>query len=74
MDCLKRKGREMSLQASELAERIDEFCKEYKLPKRHWGSLPLVANMTWALGAEMSLITRRMAHPADFGLECEILP
>jgi hypothetical protein len=67
-------GWAMSLKASELAERIDQFCKEYGLAKKHWGSLRLVANMAWAIGAEISISTCRMAHPADFGLECEILP
>lgn len=59
---------------TELIERLDEFCVEYRIPKRYHGSLRLLANMAFVLGVELKPRSIRKMRPSDIGLERELLP
>lgn len=57
----------------ELSKRLDEFCVEYRLPKRFHGSLRLLAHMAFVLGVELNPRSIRKMRPSDVGLERELL-
>lgn len=42
----------MGTPLNELATRLDKFCRDYSIPKKHHGTIRLLSDMCWTLGVE----------------------
>lgn len=54
------------MNVNEISKRLDQFCLEYKIPKRFHGRLGLLSDMAFVLGAEIEprVIQPRTEHDA----------
>ncbi len=64
----------MSIPLMALNSRLNQFCDDYRVPKKFHGSIAMLAHMAFVLGFELTPHSIPRMRPSDVGLDRELFP